>query len=164
MAKGDKKRQKLLFTRDSGWVYHNPGSFPISHPLGPPRRATRRAAPFYEKIPACPPHFKSTLGKPEHGGQQACLRAQVNGSQWREWPIAQEDETSFSRTPENRKTAPHFISLLVYTAKKAEADCLRLKIYLRLRPPPRLPSILRFKSAILPSEEDRNCLSLSSKD
>ncbi len=34
----------------------------------------------------------------------------------------------------------------------------------RLRPPPRLPSMLRFKSAIFPSEEERNCLSLSSKD
>ncbi|CAN4071582.1 hypothetical protein HHFLNI_HHFLNI_05925, partial [Dysosmobacter welbionis] len=28
-------RQKLLFTRDAGRVYDNPGSFPISHPLGP---------------------------------------------------------------------------------------------------------------------------------
>ena len=36
--------------------------------------------------------------------------------------------------------------------------------YLRLRPPPRLPSMLRFRSAIFPSEEERNCLSLSSKD
>ena len=35
--------------------------------------------------------------------------------------------------------------------------------YLRLRPP-RLPSMLRFRSAIFPSEEERNCLSLSSKD
>ena len=33
----------------------------------------------------------------------------------------------------------------------------------RLLPPPRLPSILRFRSAILPSEEERNCFSLSSK-
>ena len=36
--------------------------------------------------------------------------------------------------------------------------------YLLLRPPPRLPSMLRFRSAIFPSEEERNCLSLSSKD
>ena len=35
--------------------------------------------------------------------------------------------------------------------------------YLLLRPPPRLPSMLRFRSAIFPSDEERNCLSLSSK-
>ncbi len=35
--------------------------------------------------------------------------------------------------------------------------------HLLLRPP-RLPSMLRFRSAIFPSEEERNCLSLSSKD
>ena len=29
----------------------------------------------------------------------------------------------------------------------------------RLRPPPRLPSMLRLRSAIFPSEEERNCLS-----
>ena len=34
--------------------------------------------------------------------------------------------------------------------------------HLLLRPPPRLPSMLRFRSAIFPSEEERNCLSLSS--
>ena len=35
--------------------------------------------------------------------------------------------------------------------------------YLLLRPPPRLPSMLRLRSAMRPSEEERNCLSLSSK-
>ena len=40
---------------------------------------------------------------------------------------------------------------------------LRPKSYFLLRPP-RLPSMLRFRSAIFPSEEERNCLSLSSKD
>lgn len=35
--------------------------------------------------------------------------------------------------------------------------------YLLRRPPPRLPSRLRFRSAIFPSEEERNCFSLSSK-
>lgn len=32
------------------------------------------------------------------------------------------------------------------------------------RPPPRLPSMLRFKSESLPSEADINCFSLSSKE
>ena len=53
----------------------------------------------------------------------------------------------------------------VFKKKRApEGPSGALVRYLRLRPPPRLPSMLRLRSAILPSEEVKNCLSLSSKD
>lgn len=47
--------------------------------------------------------------------------------------------------------------------KSGIAKAMPLTDHLLLRPP-RLPSMLRFRSEILPSEEDRNCFSLSSKD
>ena len=68
--------------------------------------------------------------------------------------------TRLSRTAHNAGR-PFFMRPETKSGREHPAAC---GCYLLLRPPPRLPSMLRFRSAIFPSEEERNCLSLSSKD